>query len=128
MPSASLIRDRIALRARVTRATRAFFDERGFHEVTTPVLSPQLIVDAHIDPFETVMYPDPRRPQEGPRWYLRTSPEAHMKRLVAAGAEALYQLAPVFRAGEHGPLHNPEFTMLEWYRLDDRLADAIRFT
>ncbi len=93
---------------------RAFFDERGFLEVDTPILSADTVVDRHLDAFSTEL---PGRPPR--RLWLHTSPEFLMKRLLAAGAEAIYQVAHVFRQGEIGPLHNPEFTMVEWYRAGD---------
>ncbi|MCX7818449.1 MAG: EF-P lysine aminoacylase GenX [Kiritimatiellae bacterium] len=101
----------LAVRHRVLRALRTFFDARGFTEVQTPVriLAPAL--EPHI-------YAVP----SGAAW-LRTSPELHMKRLLAAGWPAIYQIGPCFRAGERGTLHHPEFTMLEWYRAE---ADAER--
>lgn len=84
-------------------AIRAFFRERDFLEVTTPVRVPTPALEPHIIAVES----------EG--GFLRTSPELHMKRLVAAGARRIFQIGPCFRAGEAGPRHNPEFTMLEWY-------------
>ncbi len=92
-------------------AIRRFLDDRGVHEVQTPALVPSPGVDRHIDAFAAVR--GPGGPLAG---YLTTSPEYHMKRLVAAGSGPIYQLGPAFRDGERGPLHNPEFTILEWYR------------
>lgn len=91
-------------RAEVLRALRAFFDGRGFLEVETPVRIPAPANEAFLEP-----------PPSGERW-LRTSPELHMKRLLAHGAGKIYQMGPCFRAGERGRRHNPEFTLLEWYR------------
>lgn len=98
-------------RAEVIRKIRDFFDSRGFLEVVTPLLSQDIIVDRYLEPFfvETT---------QG-RMFLQTSPEFALKRLLVAGAEAIYQIGPVFRQGDRGPLHNPEFTMLEWYRTGD---------
>ena len=98
-PAASL-----ALRSRAAFAVRRFFHERGFTEVDTPVRLPAPALETHLDAAPA-----------GDRW-LRTSPELHMKRLLAAGHERIFQLGPCFRRGESGPLHHPEFTMLEWYR------------
>lgn len=108
-------------RAQLLAATRHFFDERGFIEVQTPVLSSESIVDRYIDPVATtlIVAGSPRT------FYLQTSPELAMKRLIAAGATAIYQIGPVFRAGESGRLHNPEFTMLEWYRVGDSYQQGI---
>lgn len=92
-------------RAQLLRRIRQFFDEREVLEVETPVISIAGTVDRHIDSLEV----------PGAGW-LQTSPEFPMKRLLAAGSGPIWQLARVFRAGERGRLHNPEFTMLEWYR------------
>jgi lysyl-tRNA synthetase class 2 len=105
----------LRLRAQLLRAVRAFFDSRGFVEVETPVLSADVVVDRHLDPLSTKLPDDPRQPDRGRRLWLQTSPEFHMKRLLAAGAGSIYQIARVFRAGERGPRHNPEFTLVEWY-------------
>lgn len=101
-------------RAEILRLTRAFFDARGFLEVETPLLSADTVVDRHLDPFETL----PTGRGE-PRRFLQTSPEFAMKRLMAAGGEAIYQVTRAFRHGESGRLHNPEFTIVEWYRRGD---------
>lgn len=94
-------------RAAMLRAARQFFDARGYLEVETPLLSRDVVVDAHLHPF--VVPTD-----SGPR-YLQTSPEAGMKRLLAAGTGSIYQITRSFRRGEFGEQHNPEFTMIEWY-------------
>src|SRR5690606_32501573 len=109
-------RPALALRARVRRAIREFFEAREFLEVETPVRLPAPALEQHIDAVPA-----------GAAW-LRTSPELHMKRLLAAGYERLVQMGPCFRDGERGDRHHPEFTLLEWYRLRadyrDLLADA----
>ena len=112
LPSATLAA--IALRAEMLARLRAFFQERGFLEVDTPILSADTVVDRHLAAFFTEMLRGPNRPPA--KLWLHTSPEFHMKRLLAAGAEAIYQITHVFRQDEVGPLHNPEFTMVEWYR------------
>ena len=119
--------DMVHLRGAVLRRVRSFFDSRGFLEVETPILSADVVVDRHLDPFYTTLAADPRQPSEGRRLWLQTSPEFHMKRLMAAGGEAIYQITRVFRNGEVGQRHNPEFTMLEWYRRGDDLAAGMQF-
>lgn len=96
-------------RARLLAAMRQFFADRGVMEVETPVLSRARNSDTNIESIST----DAPRPR-----YLRTSPEYPMKRLLAAGSGDIYEIARVFRAGESGRHHNPEFTLAEWYRLD----------
>ena len=105
----------LRLRADLLQRVRAFFAERDFLEVETPVLSADVVVDRHLDPLSVVLPDDPRRPDVGRRLWLQTSPEFHMKRLLAAGAGPIFQIARVFRAGECGARHNPEFTLVEWY-------------
>ena len=107
--------DRLRLRAALLQRLRRFFDDRGFLEVETPILSHDTVVDRHLDPLAVILPDDPRFPQEGRRLWLQTSPEFGMKRLLAAGCPSIYQITRVFRASEQGRLHNPEFTMVEWY-------------
>jgi elongation factor P--(R)-beta-lysine ligase len=97
-------------RARILRAVRTYFEGQGFLEVETPlrVFSPGQ--EVHLEAVAT----------EGGR-FLITSPEYHMKRLVAAGAHRIYQIARAFRTGEQGPHHQPEFTLVEWYRAGEPL-------
>src|SRR5262245_29020578 len=123
-PAASL--DTLRRRAELLAKIRRFFDERGFLEVETPVLSHDTVVDRHLDPIPVTLFSDPRQPSEGQRLWLQTSPEFGMKRLLAAGATAIYQITRAFRGGEVGPLHNPEFTMVEWYRVGDDYQAGMR--
>jgi lysyl-tRNA synthetase class 2 len=97
-----------ALQARsdLLRSVRGFFQARGVIEVQTACIAACTVTEPAVESLAV--------PGLG---YLQTSPEYQLKRLLAAGAPSLYQLGPVFRAGESGRLHNPEFTMLEWYRL-----------
>ena len=107
-PSASL--DSIKKRACLMSKIRSFFTSRNFLEVETPVLSSFGVTDLYLRNMETKF--------SGETYYLQTSPEYHMKRLLAAGCESIFQLARVFRDDECGRWHNPEFTLLEWYQLD----------
>jgi elongation factor P--(R)-beta-lysine ligase len=94
-------------RAAFLKKVRAFFDTRGIMEVDTPILSSYAPIDTHIDLFEV----------KGGQ-YLHSSPEYGMKRLLAEGSGDIYQLGHVYRKDEIGRLHNPEFTMIEWYRIE----------
>lgn len=117
-PSASL--DVIRQRARVYRQIRTFFNTRGCLEVDTPVLMPTTGTDVNIASFEV--------PHNEYRLYLQTSPEYAMKRLLAAGSGSIFQICHAFRQGEAGRRHNPEFSLLEWYRVGydyQRLMDEI---
>lgn len=104
-PSAS--RETWLERGKLLRKVREFFDKRGVLEVETPTLSFASGTDPNLDYFET----------EQPKFYLPTSPEFHLKRLLAAGFGDVYSIARAFRKGESGARHNCEFTMVEWYRL-----------
>jgi elongation factor P--(R)-beta-lysine ligase len=95
------------------RRLREFFDECGFLEVETPLLAPQVIPELHIEPVAAE------------HWFLQASPELHMKRLLAAGATATYQVTRSFRNTERGQLHNPEFTIVEWYRIADDMQTGM---
>ena len=116
----------IELRARIVAAIRGFFDSRGFVEVDTPVRISAPAPEPHIDCPAVVARPV--ADALGGAKFLRASPELQMKRLLAAGMERIYQIGPCFREGERGRRHNPEFTMLEWYRAnagyEDVLSDA----
>jgi elongation factor P--(R)-beta-lysine ligase len=100
------IKANVERRALILDSIRAFFRREGFLEVETPLLVPQAAPEQFIAPFTV----------NG--WFLSTSPEMHMKRLLAAGYGSLFQVTHCFRRGERGHLHNPEFTMLEWYRVE----------
>ncbi len=108
-PSASLVT--LRQRSQLLRAARAFFSERGLLEVETPALVQRAVTDPHLQNIQA-------RLGQGQQLFLHTSPEFHMKRLLAAGAPDIWQLGKVFRDGEAGQRHEPEFTLLEWYRHD----------
>ena len=113
----------LQLRAQVYRQIREFFFARGVLEVHTPMLSQAGNSDANIESFQ-VDFTGPARAGNAKRW-LRTSPEFALKRLLAGGVGDCYELGRVFRNGEFGNRHNPEFSMLEWYRLGWTHLDLI---
>ncbi|SJN57466.1 Elongation factor P--(R)-beta-lysine ligase [Vibrio ruber DSM 16370] len=102
-------------RARFINAIRHFLTERGVLEVETPSMSLATVTDVHLQTFKSQFFgPDFA---SGRDVYLMTSPEFHMKRLLAAGSGSIFQLCKAFRNEESGRHHNPEFTLLEWYRV-----------
>ncbi|HHE3640401.1 TPA: elongation factor P--(R)-beta-lysine ligase [Pasteurella multocida] len=111
-PSASI--ENLLARAKIIAEIRRFFTDRGLLEVETPVLSEFGVMDVHLSTFNTDFI-SPMAEKSKTLW-LSTSPEYHMKRLLAAGSGPIFQLCHVFRNEEAGQHHNPEFTMLEWYR------------
>jgi lysyl-tRNA synthetase class 2 len=116
----------LRLRADLCRALREFFHARGVLEVETPMLSAAANTDPNIRSF-SLDYSGPLAGANRQR-FLRTSPEFPLKRLLCAGVGDCYELGRVFRDGEAGGRHNPEFTMLEWYRLGfdhHRLMDEV---
>lgn len=129
LPTASL--RTLELRARALAATRRFLDARGYFEVDVPLVSADRVIDPHLAPFAVLPVDGTSLGDQGgsvPTHHLQTSVEFGMKRLLAAGARAIYQLSHVFRAGERGPRHNPEFTMLEWYRIGDTHVEQMAET
>jgi len=100
-------------RAALIQATRSFFIDQGFLEVETPIRIPAPAPEAHIEP------------EPAGEWYLQTSPELAMKRLLAAGCTRIFQICKCFRRHERGDLHLPEMTMLEWYRTEADYRDLM---
>ncbi len=124
-PTASL--QHLERRARLLKDLRRFFDDRGFIEVETPILSNDVVVDRYLEPI-SVAYSDVTSGSSDTsrRLWMQTSPEFGMKRLLACGAKSIYQITRAFRAGEQGQFHNPEFTMLEWYRVGDEMQAGMK--
>lgn len=110
------------LRAELYQTIREFFQQKGVLEVDTPILSHGASCDVNLDSFSTELGLSEERSQ---KLYLQTSPEFAMKRLLASGSGSIYQIAKSFRQAESGRFHNPEFTLLEWYRVDFTLADLM---
>ncbi|MCY3680639.1 MAG: EF-P lysine aminoacylase EpmA [Gemmatimonadetes bacterium] len=108
VPLTQSVQANLRKRAKIIAGIRRFFDEKGFVEVETPLMVPQPGMEPHLEAFQT-MY-------EMRQFYLHTSPEYAMKRLLAGGFERIYQVCKVFRHEPVGRMHTPEFTMLEWYR------------
>ncbi|MDP8033230.1 elongation factor P--(R)-beta-lysine ligase [Pasteurella atlantica] len=112
MPTASI--ENLLQRAKIIKNIRQFFTERGLLEVETPILSEFGVTDINLVTFETNF--NAPFSNEVQQLHLITSPEYHMKRLLVAGSGPIFQIGKVFRNEEAGKKHNPEFTMLEWYR------------
>ncbi|MFB2537818.1 MULTISPECIES: EF-P lysine aminoacylase EpmA [unclassified Acinetobacter] len=108
-------------RAKLYQQLRQFFAERDVLEVETPLLSQSATTDVHLASISAQRYVGGQLRTD----YLHTSPEFAMKRLLASGSGAIYQICKVFRNDEHGRKHNSEFTMLEWYRPDFSLDDLM---
>jgi len=105
-------------RARILAMIRAFFSERDVIEVETPLLCHSTVTDVYLDAFTTEFnYSSDSHCNDSTTLYLQTSPEFAMKRLLASGFGCCYQICKAFRHEESGRIHNPEFTMLEWYRI-----------
>jgi lysyl-tRNA synthetase class 2 len=113
---------RLRERARVLADVRRFFDARGYLEVQTPIAVPSPGLDLHLDAFEVT-----GGERGSPRWLI-TSPEYQMKRLLGEGWQRIYQIVACFRRGEVGARHNPEFTMLEWYRANAGVEAVVEDT
>ena len=110
-PSCEL--EQLQQRAKMLTLIRRFFSERDVLEVETPLLSQATGTEPQLDFFSSEYHRHP----ESQTLFLQTSPEFAMKRLLAAGSGSIYQICKAFRNGESGKFHNPEFTILEWYRV-----------
>lgn len=123
-PTASM--ETLCRRSQLLGEIRKFFEDRQFVHVETPLLSRDTVVDRYIEPVVV----DGTNVLEGDRgeggFFLQSSPEFAMKRLLASGATAIYQICKAFRKGEAGRRHNPEFTMLEWYRVGDDMTAGMK--
>ncbi|MDA1053810.1 MAG: EF-P lysine aminoacylase EpmA [Planctomycetota bacterium] len=117
--------ENLRLRAGLLHRLRGFFARHDFLEVETPLLSADTVIDRHLDPLSVTLFDDPRSPAAGRSMWLQTSPEFAMKRLLAAGADRIYQVTRAFRGAECGQHHNPEFTIVEWYRVGDSMATGM---
>ena len=110
-----MLRDiNLRLRASIIQSIRAFFVDRGFLEVETPLRIPANAPEEHIEPFRS------------DEWYLQTSPELCMKRLLCRGHDRLFQISRCWRRNERGRRHAPEFTMLEWYRSNSDYRELMK--
>ena len=119
-PSADFVT--LRLRANLLARARQYFAGTAALEVETPLIVREAVTDVNIESLAVLGEDD------GPSGFLHTSPEYAMKRLLCAGSGDIYQIARVFRGGERGVRHHPEFTMIEWYRIgfdDERLADEV---
>ncbi|GAB2991234.1 elongation factor P--(R)-beta-lysine ligase [Psychrosphaera aestuarii] len=113
-PSSSI--ETLKQRAKFINKIRQFFMSRDVLEVDTPLLSHGTVTDVHLDAFSSEFFHD--NSGQNKQLFLQTSPEFAMKRLLSAGSGSIYQICKAFRNESPGRLHNPEFTMLEWYRVD----------
>jgi lysyl-tRNA synthetase class 2 len=106
-------KENLIIRARIIQAIRRFFIDHDYIEIETPIRIPAPAPETHIDAVESG------------NWFLQTSPELCMKRLLAAGFRRIFQICKCFRQGERGRLHLPEMTMLEWYRINSNYLDMM---
>jgi lysyl-tRNA synthetase class 2 len=129
LPTASL--EILRQRAQLLDEIRRYFHEQDYWEVETPILSHDILVDAFLEPFATRWIPSGTvvsDDSDATEMFLQTSPEFGMKRLLAAGADTIFQITRAFRNGEVGRYHNPEFTILEWYHTGRTHLEQMQFT
>ena len=107
------LKKNLSLRARIIQVVRRFFNDNGYLEVETPIRIPAPAPEAHIDAVGSG------------NWFLQTSPELCMKRLLASGFSRIFQICKCFRQAERGHRHLPEITLLEWYRTDSTYQDLM---
>jgi lysyl-tRNA synthetase class 2 len=126
MAELSLLRKR----AEIIQETRNFFISNNYLEIETPVLSPHLIPESHLEVFSTkLINPYTNRHEQGTEFYLTPSPEIWMKKILSQSSGSIFQITKSFRNSEQKGLHhNPEFTMLEWYTEDADYKDSIAVT
>lgn len=110
---------RLRQRGQLLKKVRLFFERHGYWEIETPLLSHESCIDRWLDPFSVQV--------DKQTCYLQTSPEFAMKRLLCHGADSIFQICKAFRSGESGERHNPEFTMIEWYRQNISLSQQTAF-
>lgn len=113
------------IRAEVLQSVRDYMRGQGFLEIESPILTPYPTLDNHIDSIECVVDSPAGQPHT---FYLHTSPEHAMKKLIAADSGPIFYIGKVFRNNEVTRLHNPEFTLLEWYRMDADYRDIMNDT
>lgn len=121
LPTASI--ENLRARSEIIDRVHGFFRQRQFIHVETPLLSTDTVVDRYLHPIkvesDAVLGKTSLANSQAAPFWLQTSPEFGMKRLLAGGATSIYQICKAFRREERGSIHNPEFTMLEWYRVGD---------
>lgn len=114
------------LKSKILNTIRCFFDFRDVIEVETPLLCKSTVTDVHLEAFSTSFQYPYNTNEQSVDMYLQTSPEYCMKRLLASGYQSIYQISKAFRHEAKGRFHNPEFTILEWYRLSYSQIDLMK--
>lgn len=122
-PSASI--EALHLRAKLLKRVRNYFESLNYTEVQTPIISRDTTIDRWLEPITIASAASVSQRRPATPVFLQTSPEFAMKRLVAAGMGSIYQICPAFRSGEYGQRHNPEFTIIEWYGVNEDFDDGM---